>query len=54
MLGLFLNKLTPEYMYYRRNMQNFRVSCNKVKRSYLKKEKAFSNFLDRFSNVSQV
>ena len=50
-LGLFFNTSTPEFQYYRRNMQNF---PQQLQTQLSQKRKASQGFLLRFWNVHQV
>ena len=49
-LGLFVNTLTAEYTYSRRNMQTF---AQQDQTPLSLKQKTFSRFLLRFSNVQK-
>ena len=46
-LGLFVNTLTAEYNYFRRNMQNF---SQQLQTKLSQKRKGFSGFLTAFLN----
>ena len=50
-LGLFVNKLTAEYTYSRRNMQTL---AQKVQTPLSLKKKTFSGFLLRFWNLHDM
>ena len=51
MLGLFVNTLTADYTYSRRNMQTF---TQEVQTPLSLKEKIFSDFLLRFWNLYEM
>ena len=51
MLGLFVNTLTAEYTYSRRNMQTF---TQQVQTPFSLKQKFFLDFLLRFSNLHKM
>ena len=50
-LGLFVNTLTAEYTYSRRNIQTF---MQKVQTPLSLKQKTFSDFLLRFENLHEM
>ena len=51
MLGLFVNTLTAEYTYSRRNMQTF---TQQVQTPFSLKQKFFLHFLLRFANLHKM